>query len=304
MLKNKVKKIVVHNGTFHADDGLCVAMVQLAFPKVAIMRIEKNQLREIDLNEIIVADIGFGKYDHHQVNAKIRPNGHKYAACGLLLEDLQYLLFKKCIPSELLRTILEVEDYDNKYPNATENFLCTFVRLNNPEWNEKNDAYYIDQAFYSTVDAVREKFLKPYLSMDALPTESILYFEQHIRTLLKKHQEAEKQAREQVMRAYQKSDGITVVLQRRMPWCAFLIPTTAVFVVNPSNRGGFHLQCIPTTYGGNTFKTLLPKKWLEDPPRGCRFVHNNLFLAAFSTEKYALEAVSQLENEKLNRAKT
>ena len=64
--------------------------------------------------------------------------------------------------------------------------------------------------------------------MDALPTESILYFEQHIRTLLKKHQEAEKQAREQVMRAYQKSDGITVVLQRRMPWCAFLIPTTAV----------------------------------------------------------------------------
>lgn len=65
MLKNKVKKIVVHNGTFHADDVLCVAMVQLAFPKVAIMRIEKNQLREIDLNEIIVADIGFGKYDHH-----------------------------------------------------------------------------------------------------------------------------------------------------------------------------------------------------------------------------------------------
>lgn len=42
MLKNKVKKIVVHNGTFHADDVLCVAMVQLAFPKVAIMRIEKK----------------------------------------------------------------------------------------------------------------------------------------------------------------------------------------------------------------------------------------------------------------------
>ena len=35
----------------------------------------------------LVYDIGFGKYDHHQENRRVRKNGVPYAAFGLLWEE-------------------------------------------------------------------------------------------------------------------------------------------------------------------------------------------------------------------------
>lgn len=36
--------------------------------------------------DVIIYDIGYGKFDHHQEDAKVRENGIKYASFGLLFD--------------------------------------------------------------------------------------------------------------------------------------------------------------------------------------------------------------------------
>lgn len=243
---------------------------------------------------IIVADIGGGKYDHHQIDAKRRKDGHKYAACGLLLQDLKKILFNGKIPVELMEYICQVEDDDNKCSDTTDNFLTTFVRLSNPEWDENQSKHSLDVAFLSTVEYIKDYFLKPYLYATNLPVSNVLMFKNSIKILLNKHNQAEKRAKYEVMKAFKNSDGKIVVLPLRLPWYNFLIPTSALLVINPSNRGGYHLQCIPTCVGSNAFKIYFPISWLQNPPFGCFFVHSELFLAAFMEEQQAVDAAQQI----------
>lgn len=106
--------------------------------------------------------------------------------------------------------------------------------------------------------------------------------------------EAEYSARETVIKAYVESNRQVVVLDKRLPWYNTLIETEAQFVINPSNRGGYHLQCIPTKVGSNEFKLLLPSSWINTPPDGCSFVHRNLFIAVFSDLNYAIDAANDV----------
>lgn len=293
-LNTDIQRIIVHDGTFHADDVLCVVMLRSLFPHALIERMSLSHLPpQIPLGTI-VADIGFGQYDHHQPDAKLRPDGRKYAACGLILESFRPFLFPNTIPKELLDCIRQVEDYDNKYSDAMENFLCEFVRLRNPEWDEANTSRYIDVAFFSTVEDVSEHFFKPYLVSTHLPTEEATFFTDTIKRLREKHSEAEARAETQLMEAYAHSNRTVVILHDRFPWYSFLIPRPTLFVITPSNRGGYHLQSIPVAFGSNVFKKYLPETWLQTPPAGCTFVHNKLFLAAFSSLEYAKAAAYSL----------
>ena len=56
---------------------------------------EKDDARNDGTNGIYVADIGGGKYDHHQKEAAVREDGAKYAACGLLYNEWKNELFNK-----------------------------------------------------------------------------------------------------------------------------------------------------------------------------------------------------------------
>ena len=93
MLKlEKITSILVHAGTFHADDAFAAALVLAAAGKdIPVKRC--FSVPEGLPDSIIIADIGRGKYDHHQDDAKLRADGKKYAACGLLYEELKERLF-------------------------------------------------------------------------------------------------------------------------------------------------------------------------------------------------------------------
>lgn len=88
-MNTPIRRIIVHDGTFHADDVLCVAMVQLINANVVVERMPLSQLPTNVPADTIIVDIGYGKYDHHQVDARLRSDGKKFAACGLLLQDLE-----------------------------------------------------------------------------------------------------------------------------------------------------------------------------------------------------------------------
>ena len=79
------KKIVVHAGLFHADDVLCVAMMRILNADISVERVYKVP-EHVD-DDTIVADIGGGKYDHHQANAPIRRDGFPHCAASLMWED-------------------------------------------------------------------------------------------------------------------------------------------------------------------------------------------------------------------------
>ena len=77
----KIKEIYIHGGIFHSDDVMCVALARIANPQVKFQRVFKAPT-EVE-EGVIVADIGGGKYDHHQIDAEVRPNGDKFAGTAL-----------------------------------------------------------------------------------------------------------------------------------------------------------------------------------------------------------------------------
>lgn len=91
-----MKKIGIHNGTFHADDVFCIALMQSLYGEVEVIRTrDQKLLDECD----IVADVGNGKYDHHDVEKKLRENGIPYCAFGLLWQDFGVEYVKTQFPS-------------------------------------------------------------------------------------------------------------------------------------------------------------------------------------------------------------
>ena len=104
-----ITSVIVHAGTFHADDALAAALVLTAAGRdIPVKRY--FTVPEGLPDTVIVADIGRGKYDHHQADAKCRPDGSKYAACGLLYEEFEKLSpFNR--PALLMKALVAEEDY-------------------------------------------------------------------------------------------------------------------------------------------------------------------------------------------------
>lgn len=148
MEKNELlKKIktgygITHPATFHADDILSACLLRLINPDIKIIRSDKIPEDE----NVIVFDIGLGAYDHHQENSKIRENGIKYAAFGLLWKDLSFY-FMDDIHAKLFDEafIQEIDRCDN---GPDKNLLSSIIGIFNPTWNGNEDA---DEKFEQTV---------------------------------------------------------------------------------------------------------------------------------------------------------
>ena len=79
-----MKRMAVHDGTFHADDVFGVALMQSIYNDLEIIRTRDEELlKTCD----IISDVGNGKYDHHQVDKIRRENGIPYCGFGLLWRD-------------------------------------------------------------------------------------------------------------------------------------------------------------------------------------------------------------------------
>ncbi len=75
--------VVTHGGTFHADEVMATVILSKIFGDITVLRTFKvpENLKE----NVIVYDIGFGEFDHHQRGGNgTRENGVPYAAVGLI----------------------------------------------------------------------------------------------------------------------------------------------------------------------------------------------------------------------------
>ena len=146
----EVQKLVVHDGVFHADDVLCAAMAKALNPDVWIQRTRRIDPADLamDGNGVYIADVGGGKYDHHQPDAAVREDGAKYAACGLLYKEWKDDLFNTKEGQQYFEDtyIKPIEVTDN---GGERNMLSHAIGGLNPSWDQKTDW---DAAFYEAVD--------------------------------------------------------------------------------------------------------------------------------------------------------
>lgn len=180
-------KIGVHNGKFHADDVMCIALIKYFVSQdieVIRSRDEKlladcNYVLDVGNREEISEDIVW--LDHHQEPTKHYDNGLAYAACGkladYLLKDNPKLLTE--MRNKLLWPIEALDNGQDAEALELKENLFSFVTILNCTWKEDLYGKEQDEHFmlavemtYNILDAFMKKY-NSYEEADRLVTEAI-----------------------------------------------------------------------------------------------------------------------------------
>ena len=259
-----------HAGKFHADDVFATALLQILRPDIKITR----GFTVPDDFDGIVYDVGFGMFDHHQEPRETRPNGVPYAAFGLLWR----VLGPGLVGERQARLIDEnfIQPLDLNDNTGEQNSLCDAIGFFNPVWDSKEDQ---DACFFKAVAVAKQILENQIASANAV-----------------------NRADEKVQQAYKNSrDGI-VVLPCYLPWKNGLYKTDALFVVYPSQRGGWSAQCV-TDHKTKRPKLPFPQSWAGQPQEvieqksgipGISFCHASRFLITAKDKETALAACRQV----------
>ena len=254
-----------HGGKFHADDVFSTALLKILRPDIKITR----GFVVPDNFDGIVYDVGLGMFDHHSEPRETRPNGVPYAAFGLLWRVLGPGLVGEHQARLMDENFIQPLDLNDNTGEA--NSLADAIGSFNPVWDSGDDP---DACFWRAVP-----FAQAVLENEIAAANAV------------------NRADAAVQRAYRNSrDGI-VVLPGYMPWKNGLYKSDALFVVYPSQRGGFSAQCV-TDYRTRRSKVPFPAAWAGKPEEelrrisglGLRFCHPSRFLITADDREQAVEA--------------
>ena len=151
---------ITHSGTFHADEIFATLILSKILPEIILIRVQ--EVREVPNENILVYDIGAGKYDHHQFGGNgQRENGIKYAACGLIWKAFGKRLLEKYDVEDIEYTwnyidknlIQFIDSNDNgQLPKLQVDYrnvhISYIISLFNPKWDETSDS---DENFFKVL---------------------------------------------------------------------------------------------------------------------------------------------------------
>ncbi len=287
----KEANLITHSGTFHADEIFSTIILSKIISKITIIRLPEITDKALN-SDIIIFDIGGGKFDHHQQGGNgVRENGVKYASCGLIWKEYGRKLLKKYRIEEIEYTfnyidknlIQFIDANDNgelpKLNTQYRNFHISYILgLFNPKWDENKES--------------DEKFLK------ALDLAEII-FDEFLKDTFSKIK-----AKNKVETAIERSKDNILILDEFMPWKEFLLESKnnkakeINFVIFPSNREGFNIYAVPKEIGNFENRKSMPKEWrgLRDKElqqvtgiKTAVFCHNAGFIATCKEKKDALK---------------
>ncbi len=271
---------VTHNGTFHADEVFSTIILMGVVDK-DIIYISRSS--DIPNNEkTIVYDVGLGKFDHHQEGGNgMRDNGIKYASCGLVWREFgrTYLENVGITNVDMAWNMVEnaiVQDIDSgdngqadkeKLYDFEAYGVADFVDLFNSNWNEEDrqNDFFIDVVYYMKV-----------------------LFEKLITRINSKIE-----AKEIIERSIENSTDQVIVLDKYLPWKDLVLESEnpkskdLLYIIFPSNRGGYSIYAIPNKKGSFDVRKEFPKEWagLRDEElqkvtgvETARFCHNGRFI--------------------------
>lgn len=246
-----------HGGRFHADDVFSSALLRILRPDIRIYRgftVPKGFSG-------IAYDIGNGPFDHHAKGSPKRENGVPYAAFGLLWREYGHYILSERWATRFDEQFVQPLDLDDN--TGCGHPIAALVAAFNPAWDSDQD---VDEAFFEALD-VAEILLERRLESLAAVERGLAVVEREMKNM---------------------KNGI-VILDTYVPWKPVLIPSEAEFVIFPSPRGGYSLQCIPKDFNEKTgYKVPLPKTWWGTPEEDLkqitgvediRFCHASGFMA-------------------------
>ncbi len=257
-----------HGGRFHADDVFSAALLKIVNPNIVIQRgfaVPENY-------DGIIFDIGDGDFDHHQKSSPVRENGVPYASFGLLWQQLGNDLIGEEQAKRVDRHFVQPLDLDDN--TGCGNQIAQLIAAYNPAWDsDKNH----EECFEHAVSIAKDLLWHKIEGLRSIARASTL-----VTAALK-----------------EMKDGI-VILNTYAPWKQQLIPDpNALFVIYPSQRGGFSAQGVPVSFKGTELKVPFPAFWgglNEDElvsasnVQGLKFCHVGQFLITAKTQKDAIEA--------------
>lgn len=242
---------ITHGGIFHADEVMGTVILQKCIGNITLCRTFKvpEELKE----GVIVYDIGFGRYDHHQKGGNgARESGVPFAACGLIWKAFgQKIAADTCNP-ELVWNLIDrdliqgIDAIDNgvmpkaDYP-AQAMTLSSVISGFNPNWDSNEEP---DVAFAKAVEFAE------------------VVFDNVLESAISKAK-----AQQIVEEAIEKAKEHIMVLEQFVPWQEGIFSSTnhkaceIQFVVFPSNRGGYNWQCVPDGLGSFRQRKTVPEEW-------------------------------------------
>ena len=282
---------ITHGGMFHGDE---------VFATVILSKVAELQGKDFKLarvlkvpegisKEVIVYDIGLSDYDHHQQGGNgLRKNEVPYAACGLIWRKFGNFLTADSVNPEMVWGLVDsmliqgVDARDNGVIpkldyQASELTVSNIISMSNPLWDSCESS---DEAFLKAVKHA-----------------------EHIFDIVMDSAKAKARAENIIAEAVENSKDGIMVLERFAPWQAGLLNSEnpkakdILFVVFPSNRGGYNWQGVPDALGSFTLRKASPKEWHGKSAEELKnltgvatahFCHNTGFLGATETLEDAI----------------
>lgn len=280
---------ITHCGDFHADDVFATILLLKIFPEIEISRVP-HAPENVDENTIVF-DIGGGQFDHHMKEElqQKRHDGMPFAAFGLLWYAFGHAL---CVDE----TAFEQFDKEFVYPvDACDNgkqtsTLSAAVGSMNPNWDDlPSDA---------TPEEIKAHENKCFW-------DAVRVFTPVFDAKLKRVNSA-RRAVDIVMNTPAVDNGRVVVFDMFVPWQNTICQRPDVlYVMNPSNRGGWFIQRTPDEPGSFGGIASFPVEWRgyrvenegkdgnpilsdEDSSLGLTFCHAAGFCASAKDKEAAL----------------
>ena len=241
---------ITHGGTFHADEVMATVLLSKLFSEVKVCRTFK--VPDVISEDVIVYDIGGGVYDHHQRDFnETRESGVKYSSFGLLWRKFGHQFLANVEAPELVFELFDkgfvegIDAVDNgQYTSTNEAKIATIsgvISAFNPRWDEETNP---DEAFIKAVEFAEVMFDNAFNT--AISTAK---------------------AKSIVETAVEKSANGIMILADYVPWQEHVFSSSnhkakdILYVVFPSNRGGYIVNCVPDAPGSFGKRKPLPEKW-------------------------------------------
>ena len=289
---------VTHTGIFHADEVFATVILANLF-EVRLYRTYTPSREALELDpEAIMYDLG-GVYDpeklifdHHQNEKEYRDPDYQrlpFASAGLIwrhygkatisnmgIDDPEAVDFiHGDLDASLFRGIDAVDNcvnpsFDMLYNPMT---ISGIIASCNPTWDYEGDA---TDKFFEAIKIANDVFSR-------LVNNSYSKFK----------------ARKIVEKGIAESENHVMVLDRYVPWSGAIFNSEQEkandiwYVIFPSIRGGYNVQCVPERSGSFEQRHPIPASWRMNPEgtlvHGCTFVHSSGFLMAAETLDSAME---------------
>ena len=286
---------ITHSGTMHTDDIFSTAFLDLYLGNIKVFRTTDVPT---DISEdVIIYDIGRGKFDHHQEDALKRDTGITYCGFGLLWKEFGRDFLTK-------RGIDNVEDVFNTFDkdlieaiDADDNGVFPKIEASY-KVKTLSEVFKLFNPGYKSGQKESDQFKK------AVTFAKVIIEEELVSVIGKVI------AKEQVLKALEKKENHTLYLDEYMPYEQTVLTTESAadvyFAVYPSNRGGYGIKTIPISQEDHTKRLDFPASWaglvdeeLENVSgiKGLRFCHSTRFLATCDSLETAKLVIEKTLNE-------